>query len=1248
MAKKKDAGHEVAANVVEKEYEHVVLPDIMGSSYVDYAMSVITDRALPDVRDGLKPVQRRILYAMNDMKCYPTSQHRKSARIVGEVMGKYHPHGDCLRGNTKVLMLDGTIKTMEELTKENVPQWILSIDESTGQIVPHLAHDCRVGQYTKDIYHIQFENGYEFEVTSNHPFRLTNGEWVKAEDIHANMILDFAYYNIKPDGPYVGAPVSHRTEEKLSVLVGNYLGINDNEVLHHRDFNNCNNVPDNLESLSRADHALIHKDYLSGLQAGHVAMFTPDGRYRSEIKQKNHDLALQINSQRAVIYAVHALNILSERGEELTFENYEGLRDEIYNLTKISTLVRKGIVSDFDDLVARFVSGEELYHIDYVKPEISQNGCDNDIREYTYAINDSSLLSPVVYTYETHNYERAFHVDEIRRPDGRHGSIEKYYDDEAYVKFRGEKLPVVKAVWVEHLADEEPMYDFTVDDHHNMLIPVNDDASMLVVAHNSSIYGASVYMAQPFNMGMVLIDGHGNFGSMDGDDPAAPRYTEERLSKLAMEMVRDINSNTVDFVPNFDGEEKEPTVLPARFPNLLVNGSQGIAVGMATNIPPHNLGEVCDAVCLMIDNDIKGKDTELTKLLDIVQGPDFPTGAVILGRSYRDIYETGKGKVEMEAVYHIEEDGKKDVIVFTELPFQVNKADLVADIAKYAKEKKLDIVDVRDESSREGLRVVVECKRNAMTELILNNLLQHTKLRCTYSANIMCLADGKPVQLGLVPLLRYYLEHQIDVVRRRTIFEKDKAEKRKHIVEGLLIAIDNIDEVIDIARNSVDQIEAKDRLMTRFGLSDIQAQTILDLRIRALTGLEKKKLEDELTDLIKEIARCDNILGDHKELLKLIKKEIKEIRKKYAVDRKTHHKVDYDDITIEDLIEDEPCVIIRTNIGYLKRMKPSTLRLQKKGGKGSHVATVHDDYVEDMISTSMLANIIFFTNLGRVYTVKAYKIPETARTARGTALVSLLKLRQDEFITGMFADNGTEDDMSLMILTKNGIAKRVSMADAGGVRSNGKNMIKLDDGDEVRGTLVLHDDDIVQVTTKMGYCSAYVASNVRVMGRAARGVRGIKLVKDDEVVSIQKREEGREVVVVTDKGYAKRIKCDDFTVFRGRTARGNRCIKASVTERVGCVAKVFLLEDVSNDLVITMDDGQIIKTPIDKIPVYSRQAMGTRMINLSGNPDGVVAGVVATMHEEPCDRTDDDDDETPVSEVTDFEPNADKVSSEEE
>ena len=750
---------------------------------------------------------------------------------------------------------------------------------------------------------------------------------------------------------------------------------------------------------------------------------------------------------------------------------------------------------------------------------------------------------------------------------------------------------------------------------------------------DASVYDALVRLAQDFNLRHPLVDGHGNFGSMDGDPPAAYRYTEARMSKIADEMLRDIDKNTVDWVPNFDGTENEPSVLPSRFPNLLVNGSMGIAVGMACNIPPHNLGEVIDATVQMIENDLKDKETTVSELLDIVKGPDFPTGAVILGRDYRDVYETGRGKIDMECVYDIEQVGKKSQIVITEIPYQVNKKTLVEDIAKYCREKKLDVVDVRDETNRHGVRIVIELKRSAIPELVMNNLLQHTKLRSSFSANMLCLVDGHPMTLNLVQMLRYYLDHQMDVVSRRTVFEKDKAEKRKHIVEGLILAVNDIDEVIDIVRNGADPDDARQKLMDKFGLDEIQAQTILDLRLRALTGLEHQKLVDELNDLAAEITRCTELLGDRKVLLKQIRKELKEIRRKYADDRKTQHKVDYSDITMEDLIEDEPCVIIRTNFGYLKRMKPGTFRLQKKGGKGSHVATLSEDYIEDMISTSLLSDIIFFTNFGRVYTMKAYQIAETARTSRGTALVSILtKLQPGEFVTGMIAENEYSEDKYLTMITKRGVIKRVSMSNLPHVRSNGLFMIKLDDGDEVRSTVVVQDDDNVMVTTKHGYCAAYPVAKVRPMGRQARGVKGITLSKGDEVIAMQKQELGKEVIIITEKGYAKRVRCEDFTVFKGRTARGNRCVKTSAEDKVGNVSKAFLLEDISNDLVIMMDNGQIIKTPIDKVPVYSRKAMGTRMINLSGNPNGVVADVVATIHEEPCEEQDDDEFEDEVQE----------------
>lgn len=746
---------------------------------------------------------------------------------------------------------------------------------------------------------------------------------------------------------------------------------------------------------------------------------------------------------------------------------------------------------------------------------------------------------------------------------------------------------------------------------------------------DAAVYDALARLAQDFSMRYPLIDGHGNFGSMDGDPPAAYRYTESRMTRITDEMLRDIDKNTVDWSPNFDGTMAEPKILPSRFPNLLVNGSQGIAVGMSCNIPPHNLGEVIDATVRVIDNDLKGVETEVSELLTIVKGPDFPTGASILGQSYRDVYATGKGSIEMEADYTIEQDGKKPVLVFTAIPYQVNKAKLVEDIAHYAKDKKLDVVDVRDETNRDGVRIVVELKRSAVPELVLNNLLQHTKLRTSFNVNMLCLVDGKPMTLNLVQVLRYYLDHQIDVVNRRTVFEKDKAEKRKHIVEGLLLAVDHIDAIVDMIRSEPDADSARQKLMSQYGLSEVQAQTILDLRLRSLTGLERQKLEDEKSQLEQEILRCEGLLADPAALLRQIRKELKEIRRKYADDRKTQHKVDYSDLTMEDLIEDEPCVVIRTNFGYLKRMKPGAFRLQKKGGKGSHVATLSDDYIEDMISTSTLSDLIFFTNYGRVYTMKAYQVAETSRTSRGTALVSVLtKLQQGEKVTGMITEKNYADDEYLMIITKNGVAKRLAMSALPHVRASGLFIIKLDDGDEVCSTVVVQDTDNVMITTREGYCAAYPVSNVRPMGRQAHGVKGITLGKGDAVVAMQRQEAGREVVIITERGYAKRVRCEDFTVFKGRTARGVRCIKSSSTERIGAVSKAFLIEDTSNDLMITVDNGQIIKTPIDKIPIYSRTAMGTRMINLAGNPDGVIADVAATVHEEPCEDMPEDEVDT--------------------
>lgn len=705
-------------------------------------------------------------------------------------------------------------------------------------------------------------------------------------------------------------------------------------------------------------------------------------------------------------------------------------------------------------------------------------------------------------------------------------------------------------------------------------------------------------------MGIPLVDGHGNYGSLDGDPAAAARYIEARLSKISLEMLRDVDCNTVDMVPNFDNTEVEPVILPSRFPNLLVNGTQGIAVGMASNIPPHNLGESIDGCVAMLDAQMNNSDVTNDDLLEIIKGPDFPTGAVILGNSYKEVYRTGKGKIEMECVYHIEPNGKnKENIVIDEIPFRVNKRDLVIAIAERVKNTKMDVTDVRDESSREGIRIVIELKKGAIADMIINDLKKHTQLRANFNANMLCIVDGRPKCLDLHDIIMYYLQHQENIVSRRTQYELDKAMARIHIVEGLLKAIEHIDEIIALIKAADDAESARASLITTFGFTEIQAQYIVEMKLRSLAGLETQKLKDEMDALNKKIANCNKILGSRKELLKLIKKELLEIKKKHAVPRQTEHVMDYSDITMEDIIANDEVIIIRSAMGYIKRIRPEQFRAQKKGGMGSKgIATIENDYITDIIRTTAHAPIMFFTSAGRGYMMKAYQIPESNKNTRGTALVSLLKLPANETITNVASYSMTENDF-LMIATKNGMVKRIDVATLPDkIRSTGLILTNLNEGDEVRSVAIVKEDDNVMLVTKDGQCLCYPVSNVRPMGRTAAGVHGMKLNPGDEVVNMQPQQKDHSVIIVTEKAYAKRIDSTQFKEFKTRNGKGQRAIQAAKMTQTGKIISVMNVDNEDADLVLITDSGKVLRTPVAKIPVYSRVARGVRTMKL---PDGV-------------------------------------------
>ena len=718
---------------------------------------------------------------------------------------------------------------------------------------------------------------------------------------------------------------------------------------------------------------------------------------------------------------------------------------------------------------------------------------------------------------------------------------------------------------------------------------------------DSSIYGALVNMAQDWSTRYPLVDGHGNFGSVDGDGAAAMRYTEARLSKISMELTADINKNTVDFEPNFDETEKEPVVLPARFPNLLVNGTSGIAVGMATNIPPHNLREVIGAVVKIIDDQLENKETSIEDIMKIVKGPDFPTGATILGtRGINEAYRTGRGKIVVRAVSNIETmaNGKSRIIV-TELPYMVNKARLISKIADLVKEKRVDgIVDLSDQSSREGMRICIELRRDANANVILNQLYKHTQLQDTFGVIMLALVNGEPKVLNLRDMLGYYLKHQEEVITRRTQYELNKAEERAHILQGLLIALDHIDEVISIIRGSQTVQIAKAELMEKFQLSDAQAQAIVDMRLRALTGLEREKLEKEYEELMKRIGELKAILADRHLLLGVIKEEILAISEKYGDERRTHIGFDVYDISTEDLIPREDVVITMTKLGYIKRMTSDTFKSQNRGGRGiKGMQTLDEDYVEELFLWSTHHYIMFLTNTGRVYRLKGYEIPEAGRTARGTAIINLLQLQPEEKITAVIPIKEYEEGKYLFMATKKGLVKKTPIMDYANVRKTGLAAITLREDDELIEVKTTDNEKDILLITKYGQCIRFHETDVRPTGRTSMGVRGMNLSDQDEIIGMQLNTQGDYLLIVSEKGMGKLTDMNEFTS-QNRGGKGIRCYK--IIEKTGNVVGVKAVNE-DDEIMIINTEGIIIRTECTGISKLGRITSGVKLINLDDN-----------------------------------------------
>ena len=737
---------------------------------------------------------------------------------------------------------------------------------------------------------------------------------------------------------------------------------------------------------------------------------------------------------------------------------------------------------------------------------------------------------------------------------------------------------------------------------------------------DSSIYGALVNMAQDWATRYPMVDGHGNFGSVDGDGAAAMRYTEARLSKISMEMLADINKDTVDFAPNFDETEKEPVVMPARYPNLLVNGTSGIAVGMATNIPPHNLREVVSAIVKIIDNIIEeDRTTDLEEILGIVKGPDFPTGAEILGtRGIDEAYRTGRGKIRVRAVSNIETlpNGKSEIIV-TEIPYMVNKARLIENIAALVRDKKIDgITGIADHSNREGMRICIELRRDANANVILNQLYKHTQMQDTFGVIMLALVNNQPKVMNLLEMLTYYLQHQEEVVTRRTKYDLNKAQERSHILEGLLKALDHIDEVIHIIRASANAAEAKKNLMERFDLSDAQAQAIVDMRLRALTGLEREKLENEYKELMARIEQLKAILADRKVLLGVIRREILTVSEKYGDDRRTSIGFDEYDLSMEDLIPRENTVITMTKLGYIKRMTVDNFRSQNRGGKGiKGMQTIEDDYIEELLMTTTHHYLMFFTNTGRVYRLKAYEIPEASRTARGTAIVNLLQLQPGEKITAVIPMRKYEKGHYLFMATKKGLVKKTPLEEYENVRKTGLAAIALRDDDELIEVKTTDNEKEIILVTKFGQCIRFKENDVRTTGRVSMGVRGINLLDGDEVVGMQICTQGDYLLVVSENGMGKRTPMAEFTV-QLRGGKGVKCYK--ITEKTGnLIGSKAVNED--NEIMMITTEGIIIRTPCSGISVMGRITSGVKLMDVDGEIK--VANIAKVRDKEASEET---------------------------
>lgn len=1182
-----------------------LIQEEMKKSYLDYSMSVIIGRALPDVRDGLKPVHRRVLYTMWDTGLLHNKPHKKSANVVGNCMAKFHPHGDaaiydtlvrlaqnfsmrymlvdghgnfgCFTADTKIKLTDGRDLSFIELAKEHNEgkrNFTFTIDKK-GAIKIAEIKNPRLTKKNAEIMKVTLDNGEEIKCTSNHRFMLKNGEYKEAKDLIPGDSLMPAYFRFstKEDDPdIVGYNMVFQPKSSLWDLIHilsdewniskEIYPKSTGRTRHHVDFNKLNNNPDNIRRIGWKEHWKIHYDLTSHNHKNSL-------EYRLSLAKGREKFWENEANRKAY----------SERMRQKNLKNWKnaGYREQM-RITLSN--VNKKYLKEHPEVIEKFrqratITLKRLWQIPKYREFFHNKIVDSNKRRITNLTGKKKFLKICRYTQENNlilnkeNYEKirkdVFGIKSFTSWDL---GIKKYYDNNVGLVLC-EISSNHKVIKIESLNECADVYDLTIDNTHNFALSAG------VFVHNS----------------------------VDGDAPAAMRYTECRLQKLAEEMLADIEKRTVKFVPNFDNSTTEPSVLPSKLPNLLVNGSSGIAVGMATNIPSHNMGEVVNAVIAQIDN----PDVSLNEMFNYMQGPDFPTGGIICGRNgIIEAYTHGRGKLRVRAKTSFEESKAKDSIIVHEIPYMVNKSELIVEIANNVRDKRIiGISDIRDESDREGMRIVIELKRDADRDVVLNQLFEHTRLQTTFGIIMLALVDNVPRVLNLKSIIHYFIEHRKDVVRKRTLFDLNKAQTNAHILEGLIIASENIDAVIKLIRQSKSVETAKESLVNSFNLTHEQSQAILEMRLQRLTSLEQDKVRKEHKELLKLIDELEAILKDPKKILDIIKNELKEVREKYSDKRRTEiTDVDVDGIVEEDLIKDENVAITITHSGYIKRLPIEVYKTQHRGGKGVIAATIRE---EDIISDIFTANthdyLLFFTNKGKVHWLKVHQIPEAARTAKGKAIVNLLSLESDEKVSAYVPVNNFDGSRFIIMATKKGTVKKTSLDSFSNPRRTGIIAITLEDKDELINVELTDGNQEIIMATKSGNAVRFHEKNVRASGRSSQGVRGISLKGDDEVVGMIVAANEKTLFTVTENGYGKRTPISEYRLInRG----GSGVINIQCSDRNGNVVAICDVGE-NEDLMLISKNGIVIRVPASDISVIGRNTQGVRIMKLEEGDKAVSA-----------------------------------------